>query len=191
MSGTASREGGGPFAAFRVAVDHTDAELDAIMHALWARQQRLARPPWGWWTIVLGAAAALAGSFLAQGLGAIRPRDATVLLILLAAYWIGFWAEGARVAWGYRRTQRILREDQRDALRGGTTLLVSMRGVAVRRRNVRAFYAWQAIMDVQTRDGLILLLTEPGHALAIPERLLTPAQRTQVLARADPPCPWA
>lgn len=185
----AAGDGTSAFAAFRIVLDYTDSELDASMQQVWARHLRLARPPWGLWTIILGSVIALTGTFLAQALGATPPRNATILFIVLAGYWLGFWAEGARAAWAWRRIRQVLRDDQRRAFHGAG-LLVSSRGLAVRSRNSRVFHAWRAIVEVEITAGLIMLFTATGDAVAIPERLLTPAQWQQVLAFADPPCPY-
>lgn len=178
-----------PVAPFRVVPDYLDRELDAISRALWARQAYQARPPWGIATILLGAAASLGASFLAVALGSARPRDGTPVLLFMALYWLGVGAEGMRLAWARRRGASTLRDDLRRALRD-MILNISERGVAVRQHGTRAFYAWSAINDGELARGLLWLDAEPGHLIAIPDRLLTPEQRAWLLERTADPWAW-
>lgn len=167
--------------SFRIRADYTDTELDALI----ALHHPAPADPLSLPTILLAAAAALAGAFLAEALGATPPRDGTVALLLFAAVWAGVGL-GRLAAWREaRRNRALLRDAWRGAL-AGLTIRVSPQGVVARRADGGVALAWAAVEAAELHQGLLVLHGAAGAVIALPARLLTPAQCLAVMRRAAP-----
>jgi hypothetical protein len=166
---------------FHLRPDYADRELDALDAAL-----RL--PPFDPWhlSVIVGSAVlALGAALLAEALGAARPRDGTLVVMMMALIWAGIGFSWLGRLATRRRERLAARIWLRDEL-AGLRICVGSRGVVARRSSVLVALRWAAVAHVEHRGGLMLLHGGAGTVIALPERLLTPAQRAFVLSRAEP-----
>jgi hypothetical protein len=168
-----------------IVLDYADGEL-AQFEALMARHQAAADRPriWEGWPafIALGLAAATGATLLAIAGGAVQARSgAGIAVLAFASYWIGLTAPA--LAGGVAAARR--RKAAFDAFRAewnGTRLLVTRRGIWLRRVGMRGYIGRDALRSTSRDDALFLLHLHAGAPTAIPLRLLTPAQQAVLAA---------
>lgn len=179
-------------AAFCIALDYTDAELRTHQAII----ARLATPPTpGYLTplvVATGFVAALLLAWVADLAGAVRGQGGAIIAgLLFLGFSLGIWAPSI---WAWRFNRRHVQAQQALARRQsqGATCVVSGRGLALRLAGARILYPRSTIGGVTLEQGLLLVWPPAGNdpmpILAVPLRLLTPAQR-DALASLAPPAP--
>lgn len=176
--------------AFRIVLDYTDAELRAHLAII----ARLVTPPTpGYLTpgvVATGFAAALIFTWIGDLAGAIRGKGGAIIAgLFFLGFSLGVWAPSI---WAWRFNQRHLRTQQaltRQQIQG-SSCLVSRRGLMLRLAGARVFHPRSAIGAVTAEQELLLVWPrseiDPLPILAVPLRLLTPAQREGVASLARP-----
>ena len=169
--------------AFVVDLDYTDADLASFQRILRQRRNRKADAEWFWWVLGLSVEIGFVVVWAAIALGLADRYVAGVLgVTICAAFWLGVYLPSFVLRRSRRRLEyRQFQEDWR-----GASLLISPRGVVLRRPHIRSAYGRGAIKTVASKGGLILLWVSANRPLAIPERLLTAEQRANVLAIRAP-----
>lgn len=173
---------------FRIELDYTEAELAAYQHVI--ARATLPAPP-GFVTgavVATGFLVAVPSAWLAYRAGALRDGgEVIVTALLFIAFSIGVWAPSL---WAWRFHRRQARA-QRDLLRRtcqGAVCRVSGRGIALRRSGARILYPRSTIGAVTVELSLMLVWPapeiDPVPVLAVPLRLLNPAQREALSACA-------
>ena len=170
-----------PPPAFRVPITYTDKELDAYERLLTYRQNQAAAPyPWGA-VLAVGFVLAMIGGFVSIAAEATSPRGGSLVAVLVfGAFWSGAWTLELFGKRGKRRTARASKDAFRASLQQAA-ILVTSRGVFTRSVSIRSFYPCSAITTASREDELILLWTRRESAVALPVRLLTPAQQDWLL----------
>ncbi|HKU94475.1 MAG TPA: hypothetical protein VJR58_04315 [Vineibacter sp.] len=177
------------FEAFRIDLTYTDEELSAYEVMTVRHQQAQAdRYTWYSWSVLAtGAFAALVVAILALALGlADRNTGGLVAVLVFAGFYLGILTPQL---WD-RVLQRRTRQESWAKFRAtwaDTTLTVASRGIRLRGPGYRVTYARAAIERTSRDSGFILIWVKAAIPLAIPVRLLTPAQETILLALVRPP----
>jgi hypothetical protein len=167
--------------AFRVPITDTDKELDAYERLLTYRQNQTTTPyPWGA-VLAIGFVLAMIGGAVSVVAAATSPHGGGLVTVLVfGAFWSGAWT---LELFGRRRKRRAAQANK-DAFRASlqqAAILVTSRGVFTRSVSIRSFYPCSAIKTASREDELILLWTRRESAVALPVRLLTPAQQNWLL----------
>jgi len=168
---------------FRIALDYTDRDL-AICRRIAQRRQRHGAGMALF--LAMAGTGFLAASFataLADAAGAVRyGGGATLAALGFAVFWLGCWTPAI---WLKLLTRRQAHR-RAEAWRGrwdGAVFLACPAGVAVRSSSVRLAVAWSAIATASAEQGYIVLQTTLDGVIAIPARLLQPAQQERLLSR--------
>lgn len=178
----------------RIALDYTDAEVLAH-RAIVARAAPPSAPRHLSVGVVgMGFLAALVFAWLADQAGAIRGNGGAVVAGLsFLGFWLGVWATSIW-AWRFNQRQARAMEDQARRQRHGAVCLVSDRGLSVRLPGSRMFFPRSSIARVTAEQGLMLIWPTADidwqPILAVPLRLLTPAQQA-MLSSCAPQHPGA
>jgi hypothetical protein len=159
-----------------IEADYSDDELAAYLRIV-DRQYRRGGDLPAWGVYATGFLVALIGAFAAFGAGATPGRSVDVVAVLiLAGFFVGLWSPSI---WYWRRRRKLMRQRARKA-----TILVTANGLFVRRPGARGLYSRRAIASVTLEGGLLVVWMRDGRPLAIPSRLLTPAQKARLAALA-------
>lgn len=177
------------FEAFRIDLTYTDQELTAYEAITLRHQQAQAdRHTWYSWSVLAtGALVALIVAIVALVLGvADRNTGGLVAVLVFGGFYLGIWTPSFWERVLRRRTRKTSWAKFRTTW-ADTTLRVTPAGVRLRSPDSRVTYARAAIERASRDSGLILLWVKAEVPLAIPVRLLTPAQEMILLSMASTP----
>lgn len=174
-------------APFEIVLDFTDDELAQYEAISAHRSAARTKPPasiWNSWTgpTVIGCVCASAAAALAIASGAISAHaGAGVAALSFGTFWAGLWVPG----FIGRRTAEQQRKAAFDEFRAewnGARILVTSQSLSVHHAGLRSFVSHNAVQATSRETELFLLHLPRGRPIAIPLRLLTPAQQDRLVA---------